>query len=238
MESYREQVIAAPRRRWRERDLTPLIPRFISSSSRRNYARKGRNGGRDEQGTGIGRHAEKEHLYSRRMESAKIWNVKGSFFGGWEMYHLKGSPVDPKHALDEPAVGFGQLIQRSNDGGETWEPVGNNFAYDVWPSVPAGNMVHRIPGSSSECWDLEPSLTDPDTVYAGIEDAAAIPLTMAAKSWQGAFRVCANMVPDYTGSPERRLLHTILLDPSDPGRGYIAISAAGAFRTNDGGATW
>ena len=52
------------------------------------------------------------------------WDVDGPHFGGWEIYHLKGSPADPNRLYASQSSGwFGQLIQRSNDGGKTWERV-------------------------------------------------------------------------------------------------------------------
>ncbi|MDQ6665507.1 MAG: exo-alpha-sialidase, partial [Acidobacteriota bacterium] len=54
------------------------------------------------------------------------WDVAGPYFGGWEIYHVKGSPVDPNRLYASQSSGWsGQVIQRSNDGGKTWEPVGN-----------------------------------------------------------------------------------------------------------------
>ena len=59
------------------------------------------------------------------------WDVSGPHFGGWEIYHLKGSPADPNRLYASQSSGwFGQVIQRSNDGGKTWESAGNKFAYD------------------------------------------------------------------------------------------------------------
>src|SRR2546427_10513696 len=56
------------------------------------------------------------------------WDIGGPHFAGWEMYHLKGSPADPNRLYASQGTGwFGQLIQRSNDGGKTWDPVGNRF---------------------------------------------------------------------------------------------------------------
>ncbi|MGH2828812.1 MAG: exo-alpha-sialidase, partial [Actinomycetota bacterium] len=58
------------------------------------------------------------------------WDVSGPHFGGWELYHVAGSPADPDRLYAAQSTGwFGQIIQRSDDGGKTWEPVGNEFAY-------------------------------------------------------------------------------------------------------------
>ena len=50
----------------------------------------------------------------------KQWDVSGPHFGGWEIYHLKGSAADPNRLYASQSSGwFGQIIQRSNDGGKT-----------------------------------------------------------------------------------------------------------------------
>ena len=99
--------------------------------------------------------------------------MSGPFFGGWELYHLKGSPADPNRIYASQSSGwFGQMIQRSNDGGKTWEPVGNKFVYDGVPGTHQWYDGTPHPWEFKRVWHLEPSLTDPDTVYAGVEDAA------------------------------------------------------------------
>lgn len=56
------------------------------------------------------------------------WNVAGPHFPGWELYHIKGSPVNPDRLYaSQSSSWFGQLVQRSDDGGATWNPVGNKF---------------------------------------------------------------------------------------------------------------
>ncbi len=55
----------------------------------------------------------------------KDWKVEGPFFAGWECYHVKGSPVDPQRLYCSQSSGwFGQIMQRSDDGGATWAPGG------------------------------------------------------------------------------------------------------------------
>jgi hypothetical protein len=168
------------------------------------------------------------------------WKVEGPHFAGWEIYHFKGSPVDPNRLYVSQGTGwFGQLIQRSNDGGKTFEAVGNKFVYDGVPGTHQWYDGTPHPWEFKRVWHLEPSLTDPDTVYAGVEDAALFRTTDGGQSW--------HELPGLRGHGSGSrwqpgagglCLHTILLDPVDPKRIFIAISAAGAFRTDDGGATW
>jgi photosystem II stability/assembly factor-like uncharacterized protein len=167
------------------------------------------------------------------------WDVSGPHFAGWEIYHLKGSPADPNRIYaSQSSSWFGQIIQRSNDGGKTWEAVGNKFEYDGNPGTPMWYDGTPHPWEFKRVWHLEPSLTDPDFVYAGIEDAAIFRTTDGGQNWQEmpGLRSCSG--PKWQPGAGGMCLHTILLDPTNANRIYIAISAAGAFRTDDGGTSW
>jgi photosystem II stability/assembly factor-like uncharacterized protein len=170
----------------------------------------------------------------------KNWTVNGPMFGGWEIYHVKGSPADPSRLYaSQSSDWFGQVIQRSNDGGATWEPAGNKFAYDGVPGTHQWYDGTPHPWEFKRVWHLEPSLTDPDTVYAGVEDAGLFRTTDGAATWEEMPGLRAHgSGPKWSPGAGGLCLHTILLDPSDPHRMYIAISAAGAFRTDDGAKTW
>jgi photosystem II stability/assembly factor-like uncharacterized protein len=190
------------------------------------------------------------------------WDVSGPHFAGWEMYHLKGSPADPNRIYASQTSGwFGQVIQRSDDGGKTWhqpgtppgEPVApgppksesNKFAYNASPETGKPLTTHQWydgtqhPWEFKRVWHLEPSLSDPDTVYAGVEDAALFRSTDGGKSWEELPGLRGHGTgPKWQPGAGGLCLHTIVLDPSNPQRIWIAISAAGAFRTDDGGKTW
>ena len=167
------------------------------------------------------------------------WAVSGPHFAGWEIYHLKGSPAAPDRLYASQSSGwFGQMIQRSSDGGKTWETVGNEFKYEGVPGPHKWYDGTPHPWEFKRIWHLEPSLTDPDTVFAGAEDAALFRTKDGGRTWQelsGLRSVKGHLWQPGAGGLG---LHTILLDPTDPNRIFIAISAAGAFRTEDGGATW
>jgi photosystem II stability/assembly factor-like uncharacterized protein len=168
------------------------------------------------------------------------WDIRGPHFGGWEIYHLKGSPADPNRLYASQSTGwFGQLIQRSNDGGKTWTPVGNQFVYDGVPGTHQWYDGTPHPWEFARVWHLEPSLSDPDTVYAGVEDAALFRSLDGGQTWQElpglrGHGSGASWQPGAGGM----CLHTIILDPSHAERIFIAISAAGVFRTDDAGMTW
>jgi photosystem II stability/assembly factor-like uncharacterized protein len=169
----------------------------------------------------------------------KNWSVSGPHFAGWEIYHLKGSPADPNRIYVSQTSGwFGQQIQRSNDGGKTWEAGGNEFKYEGTPGTHKWYDGTQHPWEFKRVWHLEPSLHDPDTVYAGAEDAAMFKSADGGKSWQelpGLRNAKGHLWQPGAGGMG---LHTIIIDPTNPKRIYIAISAAGAFRTDDGGETW
>jgi photosystem II stability/assembly factor-like uncharacterized protein len=170
----------------------------------------------------------------------KRWSVSGPHFGGWEIYHLKGSPADPNRLYASQSSGwFGQVIQHSRDGGGTWEPVGNKFAYDGVTGTHLWYDGTPHPWEFARVWHLEPSLTDPDTVYAGVEDAALFRSADGGQSWEElpGLRTHASASFWQPGAGGM-CLHTILLDPSRPERMFIAISAAGVFRSDDAGKTW
>ena len=173
-------------------------------------------------------------------EKRDQWQVEGPHFPGWEVYHLKGSVANPDRIYVSQSTGwFGQLIQRSDDGGKTWNAVSNEFKYDGVPGTHQWYDGTPHPWDFKRVWHLEPSLTDPDTVYAGIEDAALFKSTDAGASWTE----LSGLREHTTGSTWQPgagglCLHTILLDPTDHNRMYTAISAAGAFRSDDAGITW
>jgi photosystem II stability/assembly factor-like uncharacterized protein len=167
------------------------------------------------------------------------WEVNGPHFAGWEMYHLKGSPVNPDRIYASQSSGwFGQTMQRSDDGGKTWEAVGNEFKYDGTPGTHQWYDGTQHPWEFKRVWHLEPSLSDPEVVYAGVEDAAIFRSSDAGKTWQelpGLRSAKGNLWQPGAGG---MAVHTILIDPSNHSRMYVAISAAGVFRTDDGGGTW
>jgi photosystem II stability/assembly factor-like uncharacterized protein len=189
------------------------------------------------------------------------WEVSGPHFAGWEIYHMKGSPVDPNRIFASQTSGwFGQIIQRSDDGGKTWSTPGgekmpdmyappagqsNRFVYDASPETGKPLTTHQWydgsqrPWEFKRVWHLEPSLTDPDMVYAGIEDAALFRTTDGGKSWHELAGLRGHGTgPQWQPGAGGMCLHTILIDPSNHQRLFVAISAAGAFRSDDGGQTW
>jgi len=192
------------------------------------------------------------------------WSVDGPHFAGWEIYHLKGSPVNPERIFaSQTSSWFGQIIQRSDDGGQTWTQPGSNgnaseapadgmpqgesnmFVYDTSAKTGKPLTTHQWydgtqhPWEFARVWHLEPSLDDADTCYAGVEDAALFKTTDGGATWHElaglrGHDTGANWEPGAGGM----CLHSIVLDPVNKERIYCAISAAGAFRSEDSGQTW
>jgi len=167
------------------------------------------------------------------------WEVSGPHFAGWEIYHLNGSTVNPDRLYASQNTGwFGQMLQRSDDGGQTWEAVSNEFKYEGVPGTHKWYDGTQHPWEFKRIWHLEPSLTDPDTVYAGAEDAALFKTVDGGRTWQelpGLRGVKGDLWQPGAGG---MCVHTIVLDPKNPNRMFVAISAAGVFRTDDSGQTW
>ena len=170
----------------------------------------------------------------------KRWKVDGPHFAGWEIYHVSASPADPDRLYASQTSGwFGQILQRSNNGGRSWDPVGNEFPYDGVTGTHQWYDGTPHPWEFKRVWHLEPSLHDPDTVYAGVEDAALFRTTDGGTSWHELSGLRKHgSGPKWQPGAGGMGLHTILLDPQNPQRMFIAISAAGVFRTDDGGDTW
>jgi photosystem II stability/assembly factor-like uncharacterized protein len=172
-------------------------------------------------------------------EGRRRWDIEGPLFAGWEMYHLKGSPADPDRLYASQYGGwFGQVVQRSDDGGKSWEAVGNRFEYEGDPGTHQHYDGTPRPWEFTRVWHLEPSLTDPDTVYAGVEDAGLFRSGDGGQTWQELAGLREQKGSAWQPGAGGMCLHTILLHPTDPRRITVAISAAGVFRTDDTGKTW
>ncbi len=188
------------------------------------------------------------------------WDVSGPHFAGWEMYHLKGSPADPESHL---RLANERMVRTDHPALRRWRQdlaSAGNARRRASPARSAEEREQQVrlrrgcrkpltthqwydgtqhPWEFKRVWHLEPSLTDPDTVYAGVEDAALFRSTDGGENWKELPGLRGHGTgPKWQPGAGGMCLHTIILDPSNPQRIYIAISAAGAFRTDDGGDNW
>jgi photosystem II stability/assembly factor-like uncharacterized protein len=194
----------------------------------------------------------------------KQWSIDGPHFAGWEIYHLKGSPVEPDRVFaSQTSSWFGQIIQRSDDGGKSWSQPGsggtaekasaqrmpqgesNMFVYDTSAETGRPLTTHQWydgtqhPWEFARVWHLEPSLDDPDACYAGVEDAALFETTDGGVTWHELAGLRGHESgPDWAPGAGGMCLHTIVVDPANKDRIFCAVSAAGTFRSDDGGITW
>lgn len=188
------------------------------------------------------------------------WTVDGPHFAGWEVYHMKGSPADPNRIYASQTSGwFGQIMQRSDDGGKTWHTPGskpedlqgahgmpkgesNKFVYDEKGAPLTTHQFYdgtQKPWVFKRVWHVEPSPSNPDVAFAGVEDAAIFRTTDAGKSWHEMTGLRGHGTgPQWSPGAGGLGTHTILIDPKNENRMYCAISAAGAFRSDDGAKTW
>jgi photosystem II stability/assembly factor-like uncharacterized protein len=172
--------------------------------------------------------------------SRKTWKVEGPHFAGWEIFHVKGSPAAPERLYaSQSSSWFGQVLHRSNDAGKTWETVGNQFLYDGTPGTHKWYDGSPHPWEFKRVWHLEPSLDDPDKLYAGVEDAALFESADGGSTWTELpalreHKTASEWAPGAGGM----CLHTIVIDPSNKDRLFVAISSAGTFRSDDAGKSW
>jgi hypothetical protein len=168
------------------------------------------------------------------------WDVGGPYFAGWEIYHVAGSAADPSRLYASQSSGwFGQLIQRSDDAGKTWQAVGNQFAYDGDAGTHQWYDGTQRPWEFTRVWHLEPSSSDPDTVYAGVQDAALFKSVDAGATWQELAGLRRHETgPQWQPGAGGMCLHTIIVEPANEQRIFTAISAAGVFRSDDAGVSW
>jgi photosystem II stability/assembly factor-like uncharacterized protein len=148
---------------------------------------------------------------------------------GWSAHALS---YDPRHgsiyAATNSAV-FGTLVQRSDDGGRTWEHFNQGLDFGV-------EEKRRV----REVWQVQPGHPDqPDVVWAGSREAGLFRSADRGRTWQGVSSLNNHPTADtWMEGGGGLILHTILPDPADARRIYACVSAGGGYRSDDGGETW
>jgi hypothetical protein len=158
------------------------------------------------------------------------WQMTGPHLRGWEVYSVLG---DSRHGQRIFAGTHhrsgGATIQVSEDFGQTWEPV------EKGPSYPkeSGFQLNRF-------WQLAPGApSEPETLYAGAEEAGLFVSRDRGANWDEVSTLTAHPTrPGWEPGAGGMGLHTIIVDPTNPRRMWVAMSSVGVFRTDDGGESW
>lgn len=124
---------------------------------------------------------------------------------------------------------FGGLVQRSRDDGRTWEHFNEGLDFPAAEE----RRVRQI-------WQVQPGHAQrPGEVWAGTGEAGLFRSTDDGAHWEGVAGLNDRVATDtWMPGGGGLILHTILVDPTDPNRIYAAISAGGAYRSDDGGGAW
>ena len=169
-------------------------------------------------------------------ESRRQWQISGPFNPGTDVFHLV---YDDRNGgiiySASNSMWFGPQVEFSPDLGKTWEQAEVQPRFNNKPEYAEhdGDTVSRI-------WHIEPGRAEePGTLFAGVQPAALFKSTDGGATWLeveglGKHPTRSEWMPGFGGL----CLHSIALDQQDPNRMWIGISAAGVFRTDDGGENW
>jgi hypothetical protein len=171
-------------------------------------------------------------FFFRSDSSRKKWSIDGPHFPGESVYAMFHDTRNGRHRTFAAPTNpfFGGTLRVSEDFGKSWsEPDQHKVRFPEDSGLALTQIWQVRPGSSSE----------PDVLYCGVEPAALFRSTDAGDTWQPVDGLVkhehrARWQPGAGGL----CLHTIIPDPANPDRTLIAISAAGVYRTDDGGETW
>ena len=169
-------------------------------------------------------------------QSRRQWQIDGPFNPGTDVFHLVYDQRNGGTIFSASnSMWFGPQIEFSRDLGQTWQQAEAQPRFTNKPEYAEhdGDTVSRI-------WHIEPGRAgEPETLYAGVQPAALFKSTDAGVTWRevdglGKHPTRSEWMPGFGGL----CLHSIALDRQNPDRMWIGISAAGVFRTDDGGETW
>lgn len=163
-------------------------------------------------------------------ENRRDWRMTGPHLAGWNVYSLLG---DSRHApriyVGTGHFVYGPTIRTSDDFGETWTQVADGPSYSAESGFKLNQIWQIVPGHASQ----------PDTLYAGVDEAGLFVSHDRGATWSELSGLTQHPTrPNWFPGNGGLCLHTILVDPADPQRIWVAASAVGVFRTEDGGATW
>ena len=171
--------------------------------------------------------------------SRRKWTVTGPFHDGREVYHLSPDPREDGTvyaAVNSPW--WGPMLMRSKDHGRKWtELAPPMMAKSKERPMPGTPEAEKAPKPIVNLWHIEPGpASEPGTIFLGIDPASLYRSDDRGASWQGMAGLNEHETrPKWNPGAGGLCLHTILLDPTRPKRMYVGISAAGTFRSDDGG---
>jgi len=180
----------------------------------------------------------------------KKWDLGNPRFRGWSVMHMVLDPRDRRIHAGVVHDVYGPSTHYSNDLGKEWTQSleSPTFARPSHTGRPPGSPdeasaaqdVESKPEKVSKVWHIKPAGEDqPGVLYAGIQPAALFKSSNRGETWE--------VNEGLYDHPHRSqwfpgagglCLHTILLEPTQPNRMYVAISTGGCYRTDDGGKTW
>ncbi len=183
----------------------------------------------------------------------KKWQTSDILFKGWNVMHMQLDPRDNRlHAATSHFV-YGPTTHHSDDFGKTWmqakqSPALSRASQSGRPASTVdeafrsegGESIKEKPEKMIKVWNIKPGrASEPNVLYAGAQPASLFISNDRGETW-----TLNESLYDHPHRGEWApgagglTLHTILLDPMNEQRMYIAISAAGCYRTDDGGQTW
>ncbi len=168
-------------------------------------------------------------FFYRTDENRKEWKLTGPHLPGWEVYSLCGDPGANRILAGTCSYAYGATLRTTRDGGETWDEVERGPAYAAESGFKLNRIWQIVPGHPSQ----------PGTWYAGVEEAGLFVSRDDGRSWTELDGLTRHPTrPQWAPGNGGMCLHTILVDPADPRRLWVAASAIGVFRSEDAGATW
>lgn len=164
----------------------------------------------------------------RADDARRDWTLDGPMLEGWEVFHAAQDPRDGTLFAAANNFVYGATVQRSKDGGRTWERS-EGLGLPEETGLTLEKTWHVEPGRDSE----------PGVLWLGGAPGVLFRTEDSGESWQ----VVQSLLEDPTRERWQpgfggMCTHSIQIDPADPGRMYVGISAAGVFRSEDGGESW
>lgn len=163
-------------------------------------------------------------------DGRKSWMVEPPALGGWSVFHAIEDPRDPARIYAAArSEHWGPMVARSEDGGRTWDERGPSPAF----APDEGESVNAV-------WYVRPGHAErPGEVWAGVDPGSLFRSQDWGASWEPVSSLNKHETREYWMAGGGGLcLHKIVLHPTDPNDMIATISAAGAFRSTDGGASW